>query len=193
MAPNRLTPVLALRAHGPAVYAAIIALSLARFAAAAAGDAAVTYNRDVRPILSEKCFACHGFDAKKRKADLRLDTPEGATATLKSGVVALVPGDLKSSDVWRRVTTDDADDHMPPAASHKDLTAAERTVIRRWIEAGARYEKHWAFESPRRPPLPAGAIGNPIDAFIADRLKREGFAPLRRRTGKRCSAGFRSI
>src|SRR5438093_11230832 len=84
-----------------------------------------SFNRDIRPILSSKCFACHGFDAKKRQADLRLDTPEGATAE-HDGVRPIVPGGLAKSELWRRVTSTDEDEMMPPPTSNKKLTAEEK-------------------------------------------------------------------
>jgi hypothetical protein len=140
------------------------------------GAEAPLYNRDIRPILSEKCFACHGFDAKHREADLRLDTPEGAYAPTDGKLPGIKPGSPADSEVWRRIITDDKDDVMPPVDSHKILEPAEKELIRKWIEAGARYEKHWAFEIPVRPPVPA-ADGNPIDAFLLARLKKEGLQP----------------
>lgn len=137
------------------------------------------FNRDIRPILSENCFACHGFDAKKRQAELRLDTPEGA---LKShdGPAAIVPGKPDESEVWKRVTTDDADLLMPPPASHKKLSESQKQTLRRWITEGASYQKHWAFEPPVAVAPPrvknAAAIRNPIDAFIVARLDAAGLA-----------------
>src|SRR5437764_4614180 len=89
---------------------------------ARAADRALSFNRDIRPILSSKCFACHGFDAKKRQADLRLDTPEGALAE-HDGVRAIAPGDLAKSELWRRVTSSDHDEMMPPPTSNKTLSA----------------------------------------------------------------------
>src|SRR5213593_2573084 len=102
-----------------------------------------SFNRDIRPILSSKCFACHGFDAKKRQADRRLDTAEGA-AEEHDDVRAIVPGDLVKSELWRRVTSKDDDEMMPPPASNKTLSDAERALLKRWIEQGAPYQKHWA-------------------------------------------------
>src|SRR5205085_1592481 len=112
---------------------------------ALAADSALSFNRDIRPILSSKCFACHGFDAKKREADRRLDTAEGAYEE-HDGVRAIVPGDLSKSELWRRVISKDEDEVMPPPASKKTLTDAERELLKRWIEQGAPYQKHWAFE-----------------------------------------------
>ena len=140
----------------------------------------VEFNRDVRPILSDACFACHGPDAKARKAKLRLDTPEGAFA--KRDRAALVPGDLKASGVWARVTSADADLVMPPPDSQKSLTAAQKDVIKKWIEGGAKYQKHWSFEPVRRHSVPEirnskSEIRNEIDAFLLARLRKEGLTP----------------
>ncbi|MCB1210133.1 MAG: DUF1549 domain-containing protein, partial [Verrucomicrobiales bacterium] len=134
----------------------------------------LSFNRDIRPILSENCFACHGFDAKKREADLRLDVPEGAFAT-KDGVTPIVPGNPEKSAVWQRIITTDADDLMPPEKSHKKLTAAQKELLKRWIEEGAPYQKHWAFESPVLPRVPANAKQPPavIDAFLTARLAED--------------------
>src|SRR5881392_1460970 len=106
---------------------------------ATAAENPLSFNRDIRPILSSKCFACHGFDAKKRQADLRLDTPDGATAD-HDGVRAIVPGDLAKSELWRRVTSTDEDEMMPPPMSNKKLTAGEKLLLKRWIEQGAKYQ-----------------------------------------------------
>jgi len=142
------------------------------------GADAPVFNRDIRPILSENCFACHGFDAKHRKADFRLDTPEGAHARTESKLPGIEPGSLTGSEVWRRLTTSDSDDVMPPPEAHKTLSPPQKDLIRRWIEAGAPYEKHWAFLPPVRP-TPPSSDENPIDAFLRERLKKEGlqYAP----------------
>ena len=135
-----------------------------------------SYNRDVRPILADKCFACHGFDAETREADLRLDTFEGATAD-NAGTRAIVPGKLEESELWNRINSKDESEVMPPPETHKQLTADEIATLRRWIESGAAYQKHWSFEPPLAhavPPLPSGGR-NPIDAFIAQRLEKEGW------------------
>ncbi|MCE9611536.1 MAG: PSD1 and planctomycete cytochrome C domain-containing protein [Chthoniobacter sp.] len=141
----------------------------------------VDFNRQIRPILSDNCFACHGLDAKKRKAKLRLDTPEGAYALNEEGIAAIVPGDADRSDAWGRIVSEDKDELMPPPDSHKPpLTAEQKALIKRWIEEGAKYQRHWAFEpqAMQEPPKPANAAGlkNPIDAFIRARLEREGVA-----------------
>ena len=148
--------------------------------AASAVEARVTFNHDVRPILSDKCYFCHGFDPKTRKADRRLDTPDGAMAEL-DGVRAIVPGDLKKSEAWLRIITEDKDEVMPPPKSHKTLKAEEKEILKRWIEQGAKYERHWSFEPPRRAALPAvkdGAwVRNPIDAFVLAGLEGAGLKP----------------
>ncbi|MFM7817802.1 MAG: DUF1549 domain-containing protein, partial [Verrucomicrobiota bacterium] len=146
-----------------------------------AAPGTVQFNRDIRPLLSDNCFACHGFDAKKRKAGLRLDTPEGAFAPNKEGRVAIKPGDLAGSELWKRLQTTDPDDVMPPPETHKSLTAAQKDTLKRWIEEGASYQKHWAFEpitSPTIPPAQPGQTSwNPIDRFIAARLATDGLKP----------------
>ncbi len=145
---------------------------------AVAGD--LSFNRDIRPILSENCFACHGFDAKQRQAELWLDTAEGALAD-REGKFAIKPGDLAASEVWKRVSSTDADVMMPPPASRKQLTAEQKETLRRWIEQGAPYQKHWAFEPPVKPAEPqvknAAWPRNLVDRFILARLEREGLAP----------------
>jgi hypothetical protein len=140
----------------------------------------VEFNRDIRPILSEHCFACHGPDKGKRKADLRLDNPEGAFADL-GGHRALVPGKLADSEMHRRITEADPRRRMPPASFGKPLSAAQIALLRRWIEQGAEYQKHWSLIPARRPTLPAVRSEkwshNAIDRFILARLEREGLSP----------------
>jgi hypothetical protein len=141
----------------------------------------VDFNRDIRPILSDHCFACHGPDKGQRKADLRLDTKEGALAAITDGVWAVKPGDIEHSEVYRRITTTEADDLMPPKKSGKSLTAAQKELIKRWIEQGARWADHWAFVPPGTPALPEVKqkdwAKNPIDAFILAMLEKEGLKP----------------
>ena len=141
----------------------------------APGAAAIDYNRDIRPILSENCFACHGFDDKARKAKLRLDVQESAFEE-RDGVTPIKPGDLKNSEVWARIITDDEDDVMPPPKSHLSLTAADKAKIKGWIEQGAKYAGHWSFIAPQRPPVPAGAA-SALDALVRQRLTEEGLTP----------------
>jgi len=137
------------------------------------------FNRDIRPILSDNCFACHGFDAKKRKADLRLDVPEGAFE-VKDGVQAVKPGDVKASSIIERMLSTDPDEVMPPPDSHKKITPKQLETLKLWISQGAEYKKHWAFEKPVKAAVPkvsAAQVRNPVDSFIQQRLKAEGLAP----------------
>lgn len=131
--------------------------------AAAAPPERLSFNRDVRPIMSDTCFHCHGFDAKKREAGLRLDVREAALANTEGGVVPIVPGDPDASAVIQRIL--DADDPMPPESAHKPLTDGQKAILKRWVAEGAEYEPHWAYAPLSRPPLPAGHAGrHPIDA-----------------------------
>ncbi len=136
--------------------------------------AEVSFNRDIRPILSDNCYYCHGTDSNHRKAGLRLDTFAGATAD-NDGVRVIVPGDPAKSELWRRIVSEDEDEVMPPPDAHKaPFTAAQRDLIKRWIEQGAKYEAHWAFVPPVRAEVPAGEVA--IDHFIGKRLKEGGLA-----------------
>ncbi|MEY2795243.1 MAG: hypothetical protein RIR10_959, partial [Planctomycetota bacterium] len=99
----------------------------------------IDFNRDIRPILSANCFACHGPDAHARKAGLRLDVAEAAYATSEDGITAIKPRDLAASELWKRITSTDADNVMPPPESHRALTEEDKAKIRAWIEAGAPY------------------------------------------------------
>jgi hypothetical protein len=139
-------------------------------------DAKVSFNREIRPILSEQCFSCHGFDAKHRKADLRLDTREGAVAD-NDGVRAIIPGDPAKSELWKRLLSQDPEEVMPPPEAHKPkLTAKQLATLRRWIEEGAPYEPHWAFTAPVRPTLKEKGPAA-IDALIDQGLKEAGLTP----------------
>lgn len=139
-------------------------------------DDSIQYNRDVRPILAEHCFACHGLDSIGREADLRLDVREAA---IDSG--AIVPHDAAASEMIARVNSDDADLIMPPPASKKPLTADQRRVLEQWVAAGANYENHWALVAPAKgtPPQNPDSIWpkTPIDQFVLHRLTREGLTP----------------
>jgi hypothetical protein len=140
-----------------------------------AWGAEIDFGRDIQPILAEHCFQCHGPDAQQRQADLRLDSRESA---LTQG--AIQPGRPGDSELVRRIFSEDADVVMPPPATLKKLTAAEKQLLRDWIEQGAVYAEHWAFVPPVRPPIPRvqGVFAaNPIDAFIVARLQREGLTP----------------
>ena len=134
----------------------------------------LSFNRDVRPILSENCFACHGPDANERKGGLRLDTREAALKGGKSETPSLVPGKPDQSELLTRVTTHDAEDFMPPKKTGKSIKPEQVAVLRQWIAEGGEYEGHWAFTRPERPPVPATGALNPIDAFISKRLAAEG-------------------
>lgn len=133
----------------------------------------VRFNRDIRPILSNHCFQCHGPDEAHREADLRLDEESG----LRSGF-----GDsLTTSPAWQRIISDDPDEVMPPPAASLDLKPEQRAILKRWIEQGAEWEGHWSFIPPRKPDLPAVQSAdwtkNPIDFFILARLEAEGLSP----------------
>ncbi|MFM7215770.1 MAG: c-type cytochrome domain-containing protein, partial [Verrucomicrobiota bacterium] len=138
----------------------------------------VRFSRDVLPILSDHCFACHGPDAAARKGGLRLDVREGAIGPGKSGKVAVVPGDPKASEVIRRVLTGDADDLMPPPEAHRPVSQDQIATLTRWIAEGVPWGRHWAYEPPQRPtPSSVPGMSNPIDAFVRTRLVREGLEP----------------
>ena len=141
----------------------------------------VDYNRDIRPILSEKCYACHGPDHQTRKAGLRLDQRADAFQALKSGAFALVPGDVSKSELVHRVTTTDPDDLMPPVKSGKKLSPAQVELLRRWVQEGAKWSGHWAYVKPEPPPVPAvqnkAWPRNPVDNFVLKRLETEGLKP----------------
>jgi hypothetical protein len=149
----------------------------------AAESAKLKYNRDVRPILNEKCFHCHGTDAGHRKGDLRLDLRDQAIKPAKSGDIALVPGKPELSQLIARVELPhDNDDVMPPDKDGKPLTAEEKATLRQWISEGAEYQGHWAFLKPERSLVPKitdpkFTIRNEIDSFIAERLQEEKLTP----------------
>lgn len=140
----------------------------------------ISFNRDVRPILSDNCYYCHGFDANHREGDRRLDSFKDATAD-NDGVRAIVPGDLSGSELWKRLITTDEDEIMPPPKTHKTVTAAQKEIIRQWILQGAKYQDHWAFIPPAavEPPAvkqtewPRGEL----DRFILARLEKEALKP----------------
>lgn len=145
-------------------------------AASATAEDDIRYNRDIRPLLSDRCFLCHGPDASSREEDLRLDESEAATE------YAIVPGSAEDSEVFLRISSDDPDERMPPADSLKEaLTAGEIDLIRRWIEQGAKYEDHWSYITPQRPEVPQmegdAWVRTDIDRFIALRLEAEGLKP----------------
>src|SRR5689334_17427069 len=142
----------------------------------------VEFNRDIRPILSDKCFTCHGPDAANRKTKMRFDIESGAMITLGNGGHAIVPGDPGKSEMIRRITSENKAIRMPPAYMGREkLTDREIELIRRWIEQGAKWQPFWSFIPPKRPPVPTVSgsawIRNPIDNFVLSRLEREGLHP----------------
>lgn len=145
-------------------------------AAVSRSDEPVQYNRDVRPILFDACISCHGPDSAAREADLRLDQRDVAVAA-----GAIVPGDPEASELIRRINADDEFERMPPVESKKTLSAEQKATLARWIREGAKYQRHWSLIAPVRPALPevnnTWWIRNPIDAFVAARLEREGLRP----------------
>ena len=142
---------------------------LAPCCALAAGK--LEFNRDIRPILVENCFACHGPDKNARKAGLRLDVREEAV-----GMEAIVPGKPDKSHMTERIFSDDPKHRMPPPKSHKSLTMAQKEILRRWIAEGAEYQPHWSLVTPKRPPLPEVQNGtwvrNPLDRFVLAELEK---------------------
>jgi hypothetical protein len=155
----------------------VLLLALAR---ADEPETRIDFNRDIRPILSDTCYQCHGPDQAKRKAELRLDTEAGALADL-GGRSALVPSNLDQSELYQRIIANDPEERMPPPKSGKALTARQIDLIRRWIEQGGKWQKHWSFIPPVRPVPPEVKndqwVRNPVDAFIAARLERDGLSP----------------
>src|SRR5688572_16749376 len=147
----------------------------------------VSFNMQVRPVLSDRCWSCHGPDENKRKAKLRLDTKEGALAET-DGYFIIKPGEPEKSEVYKRLTSSDPDEQMPPPDSHLSVSKEEVELIRRWIAEGANWEKHWAYIAPRKHGVlqtedslkaghQTGGWGNEIDGFILARLGKEGLKP----------------
>lgn len=167
--PSALRPVLAIG----------LATLLFNVLTQAAGP--VQYTRDIRPLLSDNCFACHGPDPDSRKAKLRLDTKDGLFGETRKEGPVVTPGSLEKSSLWKRMVTDDKDDRMPPPESHKELKPEQRDKIKEWILAGAPWQSHWSFEKPTRPASPnvhdTAWVRNPIDGFILARLEEKGLAP----------------
>jgi len=163
--------------------AALFLPSILVFAMHAHGGT-VDFSRDIQPILSENCYHCHGPDANDRKGDLRLDVPDGPDGAYRTldGITAIKPGDSASSEAILRILSEDEDEVMPPPKSHRTLTAQQKELLKRWVDEGAPWGTHWAFQKPTRPPVPriegeAHGQQNPIDAFIRKRLAKEGLAP----------------
>ena len=160
---------------------ALVFLCLSAVTASSA-ERPVDFNREVRPILSDRCYGCHGPDADKgRKAGLRLDELAGATKKLKSGDIAVVPGDLEKSAMVQRILSSDPEDIMPPPELHRPLSASEKDILKRWIKQGAKYDPHWAFVSPQAHPTPIAADASwpkdPLDGFVAAKAAQVGLKP----------------
>src|SRR5882724_919631 len=156
-------------------YALLVILSMAVPSAAAAQER-LEYNRHIRPILTENCFACHGADSAARKARLRLDQRDVAIER-----DAIVPGKPDESGLVSRIFDTDAKRRMPPASTTKHLTPAQKELLKRWIAEGAEYQPHWAFIAPKRPAVPVvknkSWVRNPIDNFILIELEKRGLTP----------------
>ena len=160
------------------------------------GEPKIEYNRDIRPILSDNCFACHGPDSAARKAGLRLDKREQA---VEAG--AIEPGKPDDSEFIRRILSTNPKEVMPPPAAHKELKPAQKELLQKWVAAGAEYQPHWSFIPPSRPALPAvkhpGWVKNPIDQFVLAKLESLGLAPApeadRRTLARRLSLDLRGV
>jgi len=182
----------------PGIYRALLLsafFATIRCVAPAATPPAIDYNRDIQPILAENCYHCHGPDAPARKGKLRLDRHEGALLGGGSGYPAIVPGKSDESELIARIFSTDPEEVMPSPESNRKLTAAQKDLLKRWVEEGAVWSEHWAFTAPVRPAIPPispqsalpspqsalrtplSAIPNPIDAFILAKLARENVAP----------------
>src|SRR6266850_5228833 len=176
-------------ASSPGIHSRVFVLMVAGLTAASPLLAATSkpaskstdFNREIRPILSENCYACHGPDVEKRKAGLRLDKQDGALAELKSGNIAVIPGKASESKLVERITSKDDDERMPPLKTGKHLTPAQIETLRRWIAEGAEWKGHWSYLAPQRSEVPR--VGNqrwpknPIDSFILARLQRNHLEP----------------
>ncbi|MEI7702048.1 MAG: c-type cytochrome domain-containing protein, partial [Planctomycetia bacterium] len=159
----------------------ILWLLLLGLSTPACGDQ-IEYNRDIRPILTETCFSCHGPDSASRKADLRLDQRDAAVTA-----GALVPGSPDNSEVIRRILSENPEEVMPPPAMKKSLTTAQKELLAEWIRSGAEYQPHWSFLTPvaaEVPNVPKALAGrwsqwskNPIDGFILEKLETAGLIP----------------
>ena len=150
------------------VYVLLLAFTVSVSDLSAEDD--LSFNRDIRPIFSKTCFACHGPDSHAREADLRLDVRSHATAK-RDGVQSIVPGDASASPVYRRISEEDPGDRMPPEDFHTQLTKHEKDLVKTWINQGAQYEEHWAFIPPTKSDVPPNV--NPVDHFVRAKLPSE--------------------
>lgn len=158
--------------------AIFLATTICTFARA---DDEINYNRDVRPILSDACYKCHGPDAAERKAGLRLDSFDGAVRKLDSGAIAIVPGKIDESELIKRITSTDPELVMPPSGTGKKLTPQQIETLTKWVQHGAEYKGHWSFIRPERPAMPTVSdetwSRNPIDRFVMKKLDAAGLKP----------------
>ena len=142
----------------------------------------VDFSRDILPLLSDNCFKCHGPDEANRKAKLRFDKHDASLEELKKGRATIVPGKSSESELYARLTAEDPDDRMPPPDTGKKLSEKEIELIRKWIDGGAKWAGHWAFQPPEPQKIPASVKGwrvnNPVDNFIHASLARAGLPPL---------------
>jgi len=152
-----------------------VLMSVVCSASVRSAEPAVDFNRDIRPILSNNCYACHGPDEKVRKGKLRLDTREGALGK-NGGATAIIPGKPDESAIVRRILSTSDDEMMPPKKTGKKLTPTETNLIKLWVTQGAEYAQHWSYVKPQRPSVPKTA-SQPIDAFLRERLAKEGLKP----------------
>ncbi|WP_395753450.1 PSD1 and planctomycete cytochrome C domain-containing protein [Prosthecobacter sp.] len=151
------------------------ALALFSFSSALAAGT-IDFSRDIQPILSDKCYFCHGPDAKERKGDLRLDVEKEAKA-VKDGMAAIKPGSSGESSLVERIFSADPDEVMPTPKSNRTLTAAQKQLLKQWIDEGAKWGTHWAFERIERPKVPSVGVKHPIDAFVRAKLAEKGMKP----------------
>ena len=157
------------------------AIAIVFAATTLASAAPVSFSRDIRSILSNSCYQCHGPDSKQRKAGLRLDEERDSRVELKSGARAVVPGNLEESELVHRITTNDEDDRMPPLDFKKQLSKKQIDLLRQWVREGGDYEKHWSYIPPKAASLPrvkqTSWPHNAIDHFVLKRLEDEGLKP----------------
>lgn len=153
----------------------LTAISWATLPGLAFAQSSVEFNRDIRPILTDACFKCHGPAAKK--GGFRLDLREDALKPAKSGARPIVEGKPGESEIVKRIFSKEPSDVMPPPSAHRTLKPEQKEMIKRWIAEGAKYQKHWSFEAVARAAVPKVEAKNPIDVFILDRLRREELKP----------------
>lgn len=164
-----------------ATLVAIYCYSLGSPVCQAEGESAPDFGRDIRPILSDKCFACHGPDAEHRQGGYRLDQRDSSTAEADSGELPIVPGDTEASEILKRIVDPNESIRMPPPETHKRVTPEEVELLRKWIAAGADYQQHWSLVPPKRPDVPTVNQTDwprgPVDRFVLRRIEREGLSP----------------